>query len=256
LEQDRFQLYYQPIMPLQTGSGLPVHHEFLLRHRTDSGQLVLPSTLIEAAERHGLMAAVDRWVIRAALAHLAGHRERFGHGTIAINLSGNSLDDPGVVDYVLAQLAAHGIEAGMVCFEITETEAIRDLAHAANVARGLKRLGCAIALDDFGSGQSSFTYLKALPADYLKIDGSFVRELTQSPVDRAIVSAINATGRIMGLKTIAEFAHSDAIIDCLRGLGVDYAQGDAVAPPRPVPPLDCDVESKQPLTADHPEPAP
>jgi diguanylate cyclase (GGDEF)-like protein len=247
LEQDRFQLYYQPIMPLQEGSGLPVHHEFLLRHRTDSGQLVLPSTLIEAAERHGLMAAVDRWVIRAALAHLAGHRERFGQGTIAINLSGNSLDDPGVVDYVLAQLAAHGVEAGMVCFEITETEAIRDLAHAVNVARGLKRLGCAIALDDFGSGQSSFTYLKALPADYLKIDGSFVRELTESSVDRAIVSAINATGRIMGLKTIAEFAHSDAIIDCLRGLGVDYAQGDAVAPPRPVPPVEGAPETDLPV---------
>jgi diguanylate cyclase (GGDEF)-like protein len=255
LEQDRFQLYYQPIMPLQVGSGLPVHYEFLLRHRTDSGQLVLPSTLIEAAERHGLMAAVDRWVIRAALAHLAGHRERFGHGTIAINLSGNSLDDPGVVDYVLAQLAAHGVEAGMVCFEITETEAIRDLTHAANVARGLKRLGCAIALDDFGSGQSSFTYLKALPADYLKIDGSFVRELTESSVDRAIVSAINATGRIMGLKTIAEFAHSDAIIDCLRDLGVDYAQGDAVARPRPVPSLERDAGSEQPPAMD-PEPAP
>ena len=244
LEQDRFQLYYQPILPLQEGSGLPIHHEFLLRHRTDGGQLVLPSTLIEAAERHGLMAAVDRWVIRAALTHLVGHRERFGQGTIAINLSGNSLDDPGVVDYVVAQLAAHGIEARMVCFEITETEAIRDLVHAAKVARGLKQLGCAIALDDFGSGQSSFTYLKALPADYLKIDGSFVRQLTESPVDRSIVSAINATGRIMGLKTIAEFAHSDAILDCLRDLGVDYAQGDAVAPPRPVPPLESAAEGE------------
>ena len=242
LEQDRFQLYYQPIVPLRPESGLPVHYEFLLRHRADSGQLLLPSMLIAAAERHGLMAAVDRWVIRAALAHLVAHRERFGHGTIAINLSGNSLDDPGVVDYVLAQLAAHGVEARNVCFEITETEAIRDLAHAANVAGGLKQLGCAIALDDFGSGQSSFTYLKALPADYLKIDGSFVRQLTESPVDRSIVSAINATGRIMGLKTIAEFAHSQAIIDCLRELGVDYAQGDAVAPPRPVPPLESEAE--------------
>ncbi|MGZ9032994.1 MAG: EAL domain-containing protein [Rhodospirillales bacterium] len=242
LEQDRFQLYYQPIVPLQQGGGLPVHYEFLLRHRTDSGHLVLPSTLIAAAERHGLMAAVDRWVIRAALAHLAGHRTRFGRGTIAINLSGNSLDDPGVVDYVIEQLAANDIDATMVCFEITESEAIRDLAHAANVARGLKELGCAIALDDFGSGQSSFTYLKALPADYLKIDGSFVREVTESPVDRSIVTAINATGRIMGLKTIAEFAHSEAIIDCLRDLGVDYAQGDAVAPPRPVPPLDGKAE--------------
>lgn len=242
LEQDRFQLYYQPIVPLQKGSGLPVHYEFLLRHRTDSGRLVLPRTLIAAAERHGLMAAVDRWVIRAALGHLAGHRKRFGRGTIAINLSGNSLDDPGVVDYVVAQLAAHGIDARTVCFEITETEAIRDLGHAANVARGLKELGCTIALDDFGSGQSSFTYLKALPADYLKIDGSFVRHVTESPVDRSIVSAINATGRIMGLKTIAEFAHSEAIIGCLRDLGVDYAQGDAVAPPRPVPPLEASVE--------------
>jgi len=254
LEQDRFQLYYQPILPLQEGSGLPIHYEFLLRHRTDGGQLVLPSTLIEAAERHGLMAAVDRWVIRAALTHLVGHRQRFGQGTIAINLSGNSLDDPGVVDYVVAQLAAHGIEPRMVCFEITETEAIRDLVHAAKVARGLKQLGCAIALDDFGSGQSSFTYLKALPADYLKIDGSFVRHLTESPVDRSIVSAINATGRIMGLKTIAEFAHSDAILDCLRDLGVDYAQGDAVAPPRPVPPLGSAAEG-EPLAPPHSPPS-
>lgn len=114
----------------------------------------------------------------------------------------------------------------------------RDLDHAAQVARGLKAAGCAIALDDFGSGQSSFSYLKALPADYLKIDGSFVRNITESEVDRSIVAAINATGRIMGLKTIAEFAHSEAIIACLRELGVDYAQGDAVAEPRPVPPVD------------------
>jgi diguanylate cyclase (GGDEF)-like protein/PAS domain S-box-containing protein len=235
LEEDRFQLYYQPIVPLQKGSRLPVHYEFLLRHRCDSGQLVMPRALIAAAERHGLMAAVDRWVIRAALRLLGRRDARFADAAIAINLSGNSLDDPGLVDYVTAQFDQSPIAPRTVCFEITETEAIRDLAHAAHVAHGLKKLGCSIALDDFGSGQSSFTYLKALPADYLKIDGSFVRQIIDSPVDRAVVSAIHETGRIMGLKTIAEFAHSQAIIECLRDLGVDYAQGDAVAPPRPAP---------------------
>ncbi len=234
LDEDRFQLYYQPIVPLKKESGLPVHYEFLLRHRGENGQLVLPRTLIAAAECHGLMAAVDRWVIRTALRHLARQGSLFARAVIAINLSGNSLDDPSLVDYVTAQLAVHPIAPRSVCFEITETEAIRDLGHAVGVVGGLKRLGCSIALDDFGSGQSSFAYLKALPADYLKIDGNFVRQIIDSSVDRAVVSAINETGRIMGLKTIAEYAHNAEVIDCLRRLGVDFAQGDAIAPPRPV----------------------
>ncbi|MBL8658900.1 MAG: EAL domain-containing protein [Rhodospirillales bacterium] len=233
LEEDRFQLYYQPIVPLQRDSGLPVHYEFLLRHRGDSGQLVLPRTLIAAAERHGLMAAVDRWVIRTAIRHLA-QGGLFARAIIAINLSGNSLDDPGLVDFVTAQFAVHPVAPRSVCFEITETEAIRDLGHAVGVVGGLKKLGCSIALDDFGSGQSSFAYLKALPADYLKIDGNFVRQIIDSSVDRAVVSAINETGRIMGLKTIAEFAHNAEVIDCLRRLRVDFAQGDAISPPRPI----------------------
>lgn len=237
LAGDRFQLYYQPIVPLDKNAGLAVHYEFLLRLRSETGELILPRTLIAAAERHGLMGAVDRWVIRAALRQLADPQGRFAAASIAINLSGNSLDDPGLVDYVVAQFAEHPIAPRAVCFEITETEAIRDLGHAVEVVSCLKQLGCSIALDDFGSGQSSFAYLKALPADYLKIDGGFVRRMIDSPVDRAVVSAIHETGRIMGLRTIAEFAHDDATIACLRGLGVDYAQGDAVAPPRPVPAL-------------------
>lgn len=238
LDEDRFQLYYQPIVPLQKDSGLSIHYEFLLRHRSECGQLILPGALIAAAERHGLMAAVDRWVIRTALRQLGNRHSRFVNTAIAINLSGNSLDDLSLVDYVAAQFAVNPIRPSSVCFEITETEAIRDLSRAVEVVYGLKKLGCLIALDDFGSGQSSFTYLKALPADYLKIDGSFVREIIGSPANQSIVAAINQTGRIMGLKTIAEFAHNAEIVDRLRELGVDYAQGDAVAPARPVPPLD------------------
>lgn len=251
LDEDRFQLYYQPIVPLQKDSGLAVHYEFLLRHRSDSGRLMLPRTLIAAAERHGLMAAVDRWVIRTALRSLARRGSRFANAAIAINLSGNSLDDPSLVDYVIAQFAVNPIAPRSVCFEITETEAIRDLGRAVGVVRGLKKLGCSIALDDFGSGQSSFTYLKALPADYLKIDGSFVRQIIDSAVDRSIVSAINETGRIMGLKTIAEFAHNNEIVDCLRRLGIDYAQGDAIAPPRPLPSVDLTADDAPPSGVSH-----
>ncbi len=237
LEEGRFELYYQPIVPLDKDSGLSVHYEFLLRLRSETGELLLPRALIAAAERHGLMGAVDRWVIGAAVRQLAEPRGRFAGAGIAINLSGNSLDDPGLVDYVIAQFAEHPIAPRAVCFEITETEAIRDLGHAVEVVNCLKQLGCSIALDDFGSGQSSFAYLKALPADYLKIDGGFVRRMIESPVDRAVVSAIHETGRIMGLRTIAEFAHDEATVACLRSLGVDYAQGEAIAPPRPVPAL-------------------
>ena len=151
----------------------------------------------------------------------------------AINLSGASINDDQFIDFVGEQFALHQIPPKAICFEITETIAITNLGKAADLIRSLKEFGCRFALDDFGSGMSSFAYLKNLPVDYLKIDGSFVKHIVEEPIDLAIVEAINQIGHVMGIKTIAEFVENDAILEKIKALGVDYAQGYGIGKPRP-----------------------
>ena len=153
---------------------------------------------------------------------------------MAINLSGNSLAEESFLGFVKDRFARHAVSPASVCFEITETAVIANLDHAIRFITELKQLGCRFSLDDFGSGLSSFSYLRNLPVDYLKIDGSFIRGLDSDPVNAAMVGAIAQLSRVMGLKTIAEFVENDAILEVLAGIGIDYAQGYGIARPRPL----------------------
>lgn len=238
LETDFFELHHQRIVALN-GAHPANCCEFLLRMREPGhNRLILPGTFIPAAERYGLMPAMDRWVVAHCLGHLSSCRATapdLDKGLAFINLSGATLNDEHFLAFVKHQLEQHGIPAASVCFEITETAAISNLNHALAFIDGVKTLGCRVALDDFGAGLSSFSYLKALHADYLKIDGSFVRDMLDDPMDASIVEAINSIGHVAGLTTIAEFVESDALRARLVDIGVDYAQGYGIHRPEPLP---------------------
>ena len=233
LEEDRFELYCQPIVPLNGGSR---HYEVLLRLRDEAGHLVPPVDFIPAAERYDLMPAIDRWVIRHALANLARRRAAGagdGGGICGLNVSGASLGDEDFEDFLRGQFAEHGIAPAAVCLEITETAAVANLGQAGALIRSLRTEGFRFALDDFGSGLSSFMYLKNLPVDYLKIDGSFVRAMVDDRVAGATVLAIHTMASTIGIASIAEYVENDIILDRLREMGVDYAQGYGVGRPMP-----------------------
>ena len=234
LAEGRFRLFVQPIVPIDS-SGTR-HHEVLVRMLDRQGELVMPGAFIPAAERFNLMPEIDRWVVGSVFALIAEHRERLvgGNYHFAINLSGSSVSDRETLDYILLQLKHYQVPGEMISFEITETAAIADLSSAGRFIDALKGSGCRFSLDDFGSGLSSFAYLKNLPVDFLKIDGAFVKDLVEDPIDLAMVQAINQIGHVMQLKTIAEFVENQAIFDKLCGIGVDYAQGYGVAKPFPL----------------------
>ncbi len=234
LQEDRFRIYCQPIVALSPKNKESLHYELLLRLTDPKGDLIMPASFIPAAERYGLMSSLDRWVIRTAF---HSYNDIFGEGSgvqIAINLSGNSLNDDTLLDFIKGEIDLTKIDPGTVCFEITETAAISNLDQVSQLILELKRIGCRFALDDFGSGLSSFAYLKNLPVDYLKIDGSFVHDMLDDTIDHAMVEAINQVGHIMGIGTIAECAESDEVVEMLRELGVDYAQGYAMGSPIPI----------------------
>jgi diguanylate cyclase (GGDEF)-like protein/PAS domain S-box-containing protein len=234
LEEDRFELFRQTIQPLQS-EETGAHYEILLRMRDENGGIISPGLFIEAAERYGITPSIDRWVIRAALRWLvseADERERLA--LCSINLSGQSLGDEKFLPFVIDQFQMSGIDASKICFEITETAAIASYSQANRFINALKELGCMFALDDFGTGLSSFGYLKHFPVDFLKIDGSFVKEILHDPIDREMVRSINEIGHLTGKKTIAEFAENEEIITMLRGMGIDYAQGYGVSEPKRV----------------------
>jgi diguanylate cyclase (GGDEF)-like protein/PAS domain S-box-containing protein len=237
LDDNRFCLYAQEIAPLQSTSESGVHIELLLRLHDEKGQLVMPGSFIPAAEQYHMMPVIDRWVVAHALQALAqplGPQVARPITTCAINLSGQSLNDESFLEFVRTQLAQHGVDPRRVCFEITETSAIAHLPSAVRLITELRHLGCRFSLDDFGVGMSSFGYLKHLPVDYIKIDGSFVKDLLADPTNRAIVEMINHIGHVMGKRTIGEFAENAQTIDALRKIGVDYAQGYAIARPAPL----------------------
>jgi diguanylate cyclase (GGDEF)-like protein/PAS domain S-box-containing protein len=264
LEENRFRLYSQPIVPLLNSPTTGTHCEILLRLQLANGQLVSPMAFIPAAERYNLMHAIDRWVIRTLFSNLSKNfttnllvqnpgedsdkivtlpagcslynsQSSFDkHPSLyAINLSGDSLNEEKFIDFIQEQFSIYQIPPEIICFEITETVAIANLSKAASLIWQLKELGCQFALDDFGSGMSSFAYLKNLPVDYIKIDGNFIKNLAENPIDIVMVEAITKIAHVMGIKTIAEYVESQAVIDKLKELGVDYAQGYYLGKPQP-----------------------
>jgi EAL domain-containing protein (putative c-di-GMP-specific phosphodiesterase class I) len=232
LDEDRFCLYAQPIVPLD--SRTDKHYELLIRMKDEKGKIIRPGAFLPAAERYNLITQLDRWVIGKAIDLLRAHpafvnQIRF----VSINLSGQSLADNNILNFIISQLDASGLEGDMICFEITETAAISNLISAQKFISTLKEIGCHFALDDFGSGFSSFGYLKNLPVDYLKIDGMFVKDIVDDPIDHAMVKSINEIGQVMGMQTIAEFVENDEIKGMLREIGVNYAQGYGIGRPLP-----------------------
>jgi len=233
LENNHFLLYQQLIIPLN-GEGSS-HYEYLLRLK-DKRRIILPGTFIAAAERYQRMSAIDRWVIDTSFAYLSNIKNKSSDEKhfISINLSGQSLSDDGLFKFVQTLLSKYELTPESICFEITETAAIANFRTAIDFVNRIKELGCLIALDDFGCGLSSFSYLKTLDIDFLKIDGSFIRNIEKNPIDRAIVEAINDIGHIAGFKTIAEYVETQKISKILKDIGIDYAQGYAIQKPRPL----------------------
>ncbi len=233
LDEDRLVLYSQKILGLGSGMQAEEHYEMLLRMMDEEGRLVPPIAFIPAAERYGMMPTLDRWVIKEALSqYTLRHPPGSVQGVCAINLSGTSICDEHLIGFVRKQFEITKVAPSAICFEVTETAAISNLTQAAGLIRELKALGSSISLDDFGSGMSSFAYLKHLPVDYLKIDGGFVKDMMHDPIDHAMVESINHIGHVMGLKTIAEFVENDVILEELRRMGIDYAQGYGVEKPK------------------------
>lgn len=235
-EEDRFQLYYQRIIPMQADRD-PEYREILLRLIDENGQLVPPMAFIPAAERYGLMPSIDRWVVRTLFIWMKKNQHHLPPGIrYSINLSGQSIGDDAFTRFVEDQFKLSGILPEQTCFEVTETAAISNLAHAMRMMKKLRAMGCSFSLDDFGSGMSSFAYLKNLPVDSIKVDGAFVRDMLTDPIDFAMVEAIIRIGHVMGLKTIAEYVESEAIMHRLAELGVDYVQGFGMHRPEPLAP--------------------
>jgi len=241
LRDHHFVLYRQEIRAI-SASKPGRFYEVLLRIRNEDGSLSLPGSFLPAAERYDLMCAIDRWVIEhlfeAENASLGIHAILMDDNALTlatINLSGASLNDETFLDFVRSAIQKYHINPQRICFEITETVAITHFDRAIRLVTALREIGCRFALDDFGSGLSSFGYLKNLPMDFLKIDGGLVRHIVDNPIDSAMVEAINDIGHVMGLKTIAEYVENDAIRDKLRHIGVDYIQGFGIHIPQPFP---------------------
>lgn len=238
LKEDRFQIWQQHIRDLGNANAADgMHVEMLLRLVDENGEIVAPGRFFPAAERYGLMPAIDRWVIQHLL--FGGECGR-PHGGMpahcAINLSGASLNDDRFLAFLEDALRRTRIPTTALCFEITETVAVTNFVRVREVMHRLRNFGCRFALDDFGSGMSSFGYLKNLPVETLKIDGALVRNIVDDPADLAMVEAIARIGRVLGLCTIAEFVESEEILERLRAIGVDYAQGYAIHRPVPLAP--------------------
>lgn len=240
LDRDQFRLYFQTITPVMATKGKGGHYEIFIRMVDDNEGIIPPGAFIPAAERYNLMQEIDLWVIKNALAWIGDHARQGKSpvGLCALNLSGASIGDPACLSTIRDYFKRYDVSPDLICFEITETAAIANLRSATKLIKDLKSIGCKFALDDFGSGLSSFGYLKNLKVDYLKIDGSFIKDIDKDSTDLAMVQSINSIGHVMGLKTIAEFVESETILEKLRDIGVDYVQGYYIDRPRPLEQLE------------------
>jgi len=270
LEEERFRLFSQQIQPLSAETPHGLYFEVLLRMAGDDGRIHLPADFLRAAERYGLMRAIDRWVIRNTLRTLRAQPAPFLDRLrlCAINLSAVSLGDEGLYGFLDEELAASEVPADRLCFEVTETAAIENLEQTRRLMARLVDRGVRFSLDDFGTGMSSYGYLKELPVSFLKIDGKFIKDLVTDTLDRAMVESINQVGHVMGLLTVAEGVGSVAAVERLKGVGVDFAQGNFISPPRPlsapespIPELSPDLDLRRaagpsPPRPSSPDPAP
>ncbi|MGV6825968.1 MAG: EAL domain-containing protein [bacterium] len=254
LQEDQFELYYQPMIPLDcTREDRPLF-EILLRYRSNAGDLVGPGRFLPAAEKHHLMPEIDRWVVSSLLNACQYDASNFGRVfnsnqdfIVSINLSGQSIGDSTFHEFIEEQFRKHDVDPSKFCFEITETAAISSLGQAHKFIQQMRSLGCKFALDDFGSGMSSFSYLKKLPVDYLKIDGSYVKDIAKIPADYELVKAVNQIGKVLNIHTVAEFVEDEETANLLAEMGVDYAQGYFYAIPNPLsvaPELYCATGAK------------
>lgn len=230
LEHDRFELAFQPIVSV--ADATVQSYEVLLRMRTEAGEVILPGGFLPAAERFGLIHEVDRWAVSHALERLHALQRSGKTLRFAINLSGRAFEDKGLLPLIASKIQQYGIDAAALTFEITETAAIANLSAAVEFINRLKELGCEFALDDFGSGFSSFTYLKHLPVDKLKIDGAFVQGMAHASVDQAMVRSMNQIAHALGKQTVAEFVENEQTLRLLRQYGVDFAQGNYIGKPQ------------------------
>lgn len=233
IDKDLFELRFQPVVDIETGETS--HHEVLLRLKMDDGQIVGPDMFLPAAVRFGLMAEIDEWMVDHAIEAQAYYAENDPRLRIAINLSANAFEGEDLVGYVAKQLERHNVAPTKIIFEITENLAVRHLRHVEQQVAALRAMGCEVALDDFGKGYSSLGYIQQLSFDYIKIDGSFIRNLVKNPVDQKMVRLIAEIGREAGMRTIAEYVQSGPAFSLLAELGVDFAQGYYVGKPIAVP---------------------
>ena len=235
LEDGRFFLYQQPIRTLSGEEDGRERFEILLRMKDEEDEFVSPAMFLAAAERYNMMPTIDRWVVRTTFEWLRDHPQRMNSlGLCSINISGHSVTDEYFPDFVREQIEAHDIPPERICFEITETALVANLSKDRHFIGELHAVGCRFALDDFGSGMSSFGYLKHLPVDLLKIDGEFVRDIHKDKIDLAMVKSINEIGQLFGKQTIAEFVENEEIVEILRNIGVNYAQGYHLGRPEPL----------------------
>ena len=235
LEKDQFTLYFQPIIPCANKSRHYTYLEILVRLIDDDGTVIAPGAFLYAAEKYNMVSSIDRWVIENSMAWLAETEKSDGRPiTISINLSGQTIGSPDMLKFIIDKMEETGAPAEQIIFEVTETAAIENITSATSFMLTLRGCGFRFSLDDFGSGLSSFTYLKKLPVDFLKIDGAFVRDILSDPVDYAMVRSINELGQLLGKETIAEFVETTGLADELERMGVNYVQGYAFAKPRPL----------------------
>lgn len=234
IEENRFVLFHQAIVPAGLGITHMPHSEILVRMVDRDGKLVPPDNFIPAAERYNLMPAVDSWLISTLFAALQAKAPALQGREFSINLSGTSVNDENFLDGLLQQFDLFSVDPAMICFELTEAVAVANLNRVSDFIQKMRALGCRFSLDDFGAGFSSFPYLKKLSVDFLKIDGSFIKQMLKDPMDQATVSAINQVGHAAGMRTIAEWVEDDAIRTRLADMGVDYVQGWGIHKPEPL----------------------
>jgi len=234
LNEERLTLFFQPVYALDNEPMVMDHCEILLRVRSENGELYSPARFIPIAEKYDVMSEIDRWVFARVIDWLVVHQDELRVPRLLVNLSGLSFIDDDFNDFIIEQIDRHGVDPTRIAFEITETAAVDNFDRARDFIARVRELGCQLALDDFGSGFSTFAYLKRLPIDFLKIDGSLVGGMADDEVDREMVRAINSIGHTVGARTIAEFVEDDRTLSMLREMGVDYAQGYGLRVPAPL----------------------